>query len=501
MRNYRADMFISLKWLPVPNSLLVHLRSEEREVLRQADSWSRPEAFSKVTAIDESLTLRTAIYERLPRQVAKVRERLPLPQYDLVKDEIGSNRVACLLIRVFIHVRLRQFGYAVGLATKLLSSPEAASLPPDVDAMLQSLLAHLLISLEPHAAVEFSRCLGSRVTGSSGEHLGMFAAFAIACDALTKNLPNEALQSIHVARQPISHISGNDITGALHYLEAVSHRLLDHPAEEFNAYKCWRACLPENIANAALKAKSAGEFTRERVLLMGGERLRKLAVAQGDRAIMSALDDDFHRLGYQIVPSTESLRQGANGIIEAFQWDLFMLSTTLGRPIKKALADSISERKHRLALVSIEAPFLPIPKAFPKAMEEGELATRFKAALEKELEAAKDQSTQVSLLPHPDAKGIVWILCQRDLERVSLAIRLTDLGGSFKAQAIPVLVLPLDIPDERWMAQAEEDINSLSHRGSLWQGDLDSVIEQAARGMAPSLAPLEINLRIKKELD
>ena len=64
-----------------------------------------------------------------------------------------------------------------------------------------------------------------------------------------------------------------------------------------------------------------------------------------------------------------------------------------------------------------------------------------------------------------------------------------------------MIALPEGIPDESWLRKAEEEISLVAHRGNVWQGDMDLTVERAARGMTPSLAPLEINRGTIRELD
>src|SRR5687767_10812207 len=113
MTQLRPVMFASPNLKLMPSQMLAHLKADEREVMRDADGWSRPEELSRVSAIDESLCLRAAIYERLPERLEKLKGLIP--NYDHLKGELGENRVVCLIIRLFIHVRLRQYEYAAGL--------------------------------------------------------------------------------------------------------------------------------------------------------------------------------------------------------------------------------------------------------------------------------------------------------------------------------------------------------------------------------------------------
>src|SRR5689334_15385708 len=113
MKRYYPGMLIPLEWLPTTATLLAHLTPDQRELMRQAESWAGPDKASNVSSIDESLCFRVSIYERLTRTLESATG--VLPNYDQVRGEILRNRLACLIIRLFIHVRLHQVSYASGI--------------------------------------------------------------------------------------------------------------------------------------------------------------------------------------------------------------------------------------------------------------------------------------------------------------------------------------------------------------------------------------------------
>lgn len=497
--SFRPAMFLPLNRLQMPESLLTYLRVEEREVFRHMDSWSRTDELSKLSAVDESLAFRIAIYDRLPGALEKVRRELS-SNYDLVKGELGVNRVACLLVRSFIHAHLRHYNYATGLAAKILSSREAASLRPEAVTLFKSTVEVLLMSLEPSTALDFSARLGPLVSSGQGSKLTLLTSMVRVCDSLTKSVGQDALQYIRAARQKAVSDMEPQIEGAFHYLEALSYKQLSLPAEEFHAFKKWLGCLGGSIGQAALEAKVDREFEREAAMLAGAVRLRELAEAEGDRATVLSLADDLHRHGYAFASATKSAPD--EDLRETDDWQLFPLPAMTDGAVKKAIADLIPERRSRLAFISIEIAYATmLNQSFPKAAIEDDLAGIFRLALEKELDASNDQITHVTTLSKPDERGNRWIVCQRDTESVYLGIRLSNLGDHFRVRMVPLLALPQGIPDEAWIKLAEKDISYLRHGGNLWQGDMDKVVEHAARSMTPSLAPLEVSRGTIREMD
>lgn len=491
MTGYYPALLIPLEWRPISGSLLSHLKSEDRDLLRHPESWSKTEVISRLSAVDETLCFRISIYEKLNISLAAM--SAVLPNYDQVRGEIDKNRVACLLIRLFILLRLQQFGFACGIAKRILYSPASVSLNSDETALLQNSFGNLLISLDPSLAVEFSGQLASKAPNHISGQLRFLSSFVSICYELNTNQPQIALQQVEALRKQDPSSLGSREESALYYTEALCHNLLDHPAEEFRAYKQWRSCQMGGIGQAIVEAKSSRAEARVQALLAGADRLWQLAESDRDQATISALKDDQYRHRYQLPSAT---RTSVNAADEDFDsgdsWQLFTLSTISGKPIRRALTEIVSSRRSRLALVSIEVTYLGIqPRPFPKSGSEGDLPNRFVSALNRVLDHAKDTSTRVNLLPQPDPKGNRWIVCTRDSEDLSLGIRLSDFGENFKAQTLPVLMLPLNLPDDAWLKKAEDAIGALVSSGSLWQGDFDNAIDNAVRSLTPSLAPLE----------
>jgi len=454
---------------------------------------------AQLSVLHDSLTLRVAIYERLNEKLPGIRPKLP--NYDHLIRELTVNRLACLLLDLYLQVRLGHYHYASGLLSRLLRSTELVSIAPEWSRLVDELLGYVLVYGNPATSVQLGRTASTRTGGSVGSAAVLIVASL--CDAISRGSPEQALQTIRAASERRVEPAESGVSEALWYLEAEAHRQSGHPKEEFEALRRWRTTVTGGIGRSASSAKEAGREPREQALLKGAKRLHDLSTAQGDLATASGIAEDLRLYQY---PLHADVGQTGDAPLSAppptTEWELFTVSPNLGRPVKQALTEFVEHRKHALAYVAVEAPYAATAsRTYPKAPSVLDMAPLLTETLEHELEYTGDLVTAVTPMPHPDTKRSQWLVCARQGEPFSLGVRLLNQGDSFTIHLSPLIAVPPGLPDHGWLSATAEAIAQMGHRGPAWHTDIEKIIDRAARSLSPSLAPLEISHAPIRELE
>jgi hypothetical protein len=478
----------------LPDSLLRHFRPEQRDLVRSIEFPGELQQVAQLSVLRDSLTFRVAVYERLHEKLPAIRHKLP--NYDQLIRELTLNRLACLVLDLYLQVRLAHYHYASGLLSRLLRSTELVSVPPEWNRLVDELLGYVLVYENPAAAIQLGRAASTRTVGSDTA-----AALVVAslCDAISKGAPEQALQTIRAAKERGIESATSGVCEAVCYLEAEAHRQSGHLKEEFEALRRWRNTVTGGIGLSAATAKVAGRESRERALLSAANRLLDLATAQGDLATASGIAED---LRLHQCPLHTNAGQTGDAAPPTTAWELLTLSPNLGRPIKQALTEFFEHRKHALAYVAVEAPYAATAsRSYPKAPSVLDMVPLLTATLEQELEYAGDLVTAVTPMPHPDNKRSQWLVCARQGEPFALGVRLLNQGDSFTIHLSPLIAGPPGLPDHEWLSATADAIAQMGHRGPSWHTDIEKIIDRAARSLSPSLAPLEISHAPIRELE
>lgn len=483
-------MFVPLVKMAEPPSFFQHyLKPDEHRILNQNKNISNQEDLINLLSIDETLTFRIAIYQKLQNPLLAI--RATLPNYDKLLSELESNHLICLSIRFYIHLLLKQYSFASAIARKITTFPIIISFK-EVLEFYQEGVENLISFLEPDISFNLSLQLKSKINVKSGSRLDRLIMFVEICNHLTFDRAMEALKVIRNYQR-----LADSTDYYFYHLEAICHNKLDQPNDEFQSYKKWHDSITNKIGLVAREAKSNGENLREEMILAATLRLYELAVIANDKPLIFALQSDLYTNGYKILPAPD-----IHDDAYSTGWQLLNFPSNSGQSTRKVLVSLIEQSRKRQGYISVEVPFLTVSKDnFHKSNIEDNFVEYFNRALGLELNRLKDKKTLTKPLLESDLDGYYWIVCSRKTEFLNYGIRLQDQGNTFKVKVVPLLSLPIDsLPDDVWFQNAERAISDLNRNVDSSLDELYEIVKRVAFSISPDFAPIEEKRQKVKEL-